>query len=154
MAVVESIPEKVQTPSAQKGVLDYCMQPSKPLMRANSLRIFPATTAFPRWQTNRFSPHKRCSVMRRAAFVFIISCSLLCPEKIFLRRRSTKSEWSLSKVSATVKQSSPRISTANICTITLSYALMTLMTVGNCITINFSLPICVGQAMKSVRRTG
>ena len=29
MAVVESIPEKVQTPSAQKGVLNYCMQPSK-----------------------------------------------------------------------------------------------------------------------------
>ena len=29
MAVVESIPEKKQTPSAQKGVLDYCMQPSK-----------------------------------------------------------------------------------------------------------------------------
>ena len=31
MAVVESIPEKNQTPSAQKGVLDYCMQPSKTL---------------------------------------------------------------------------------------------------------------------------
>lgn len=29
MAVIESIPEKKQTPSAQKGVLDYCMQPSK-----------------------------------------------------------------------------------------------------------------------------
>ena len=29
MAVVENIPEKNQTPSAQKGVLDYCMQPSK-----------------------------------------------------------------------------------------------------------------------------
>ena len=29
MAVVESIPEKNQTPSAQKGVMDYCMQPSK-----------------------------------------------------------------------------------------------------------------------------
>ncbi len=29
MAVVESIPEKNQTPRAQKGVLDYCMQPSK-----------------------------------------------------------------------------------------------------------------------------
>ena len=29
MAVVESIPEKNQTPSAQKGVIDYCMQPSK-----------------------------------------------------------------------------------------------------------------------------
>ena len=29
MAVVESISEKKQTPSAQKGVLDYCMQPSK-----------------------------------------------------------------------------------------------------------------------------
>lgn len=29
MAIVESISEKNQTPSAQKGVLDYCMQPSK-----------------------------------------------------------------------------------------------------------------------------
>ena len=29
MAVVECIPEKKQTPSAQKGVIDYCMQPSK-----------------------------------------------------------------------------------------------------------------------------
>lgn len=29
MAIVESIPEKKQTPSAQKGVLDYCMKPSK-----------------------------------------------------------------------------------------------------------------------------
>ena len=126
----------------------------KPLMRANSWRIFPATTAFPRWQTNRLSPHKKYSVTRQAAFVSIILCSLLCPEKIFLRRGSMKSGWSLSKASATVKQSSPRISTANICTITLSYALMTLITVGNCITINFSLPICVGQAMKSVRLTG
>ena len=126
----------------------------KPLMKANSLRIFPATTAFPRWQTSRFSPLKRCSVMRRAAFVSIILCNPLCPERIFLRRRSMKSGWSLSKASATVKQSSPRISTANIFTITLSYAPMTLITVGNCITINFSLPICAGQAMKSVRRTG
>ncbi len=31
MAVIESIPEKNQTPSAQKGVLYYCMQPSKTL---------------------------------------------------------------------------------------------------------------------------
>ena len=31
MAVIESIPEKNQTPSVQKGVLDYCMQPSKTL---------------------------------------------------------------------------------------------------------------------------
>ncbi|MGM9664476.1 MAG: relaxase/mobilization nuclease domain-containing protein [Eubacteriales bacterium] len=31
MAVIESISEKNQTPSAQKGVLDYCMQPSKTL---------------------------------------------------------------------------------------------------------------------------
>ena len=31
MAVVESIPEKNQSPSAQKGVLDYCIQPSKTL---------------------------------------------------------------------------------------------------------------------------
>ena len=125
----------------------------KPLTRANSLRIFPATTAFPRWQTNRFSPHKSCSVMRRAAFVSIILCNPLCPERIFLRRRSTKSEWSLSKASATVKQSSPRISTANICTITLSYAPTTLITVGNCITINFFLPSCEKRAMKSVRLT-
>ena len=29
MAVIESVPEKSQTPSAQKCVLDYCMQPSK-----------------------------------------------------------------------------------------------------------------------------
>ena len=31
MAVVECIPEKSQNPSAQKGVIDYCMQPSKTL---------------------------------------------------------------------------------------------------------------------------
>ena len=29
MAVIECIPEKKQTPSAQKGVIDYCIQPSK-----------------------------------------------------------------------------------------------------------------------------
>ena len=29
MAIVECIPEKNQTPSAQKGVINYCMQPSK-----------------------------------------------------------------------------------------------------------------------------
>ena len=29
MAVVECIPEKKQTPSAQKDVIDYCIQPSK-----------------------------------------------------------------------------------------------------------------------------
>ena len=31
MAIVECISEKKQTPSAQKGVIDYCMQPSKTL---------------------------------------------------------------------------------------------------------------------------
>ena len=31
MAIVECIPEKKQTPSAQKGVINYCMQPSKTL---------------------------------------------------------------------------------------------------------------------------
>lgn len=31
MAVVECIPEKSQNPSAQKGVIDYCVQPSKTL---------------------------------------------------------------------------------------------------------------------------
>ena len=31
MAIVECIPEKKQTPSAQKGVINYCMQPFKTL---------------------------------------------------------------------------------------------------------------------------
>ena len=31
MAIIENIPEKNQTPSAQKGVIDYCIQPSKTL---------------------------------------------------------------------------------------------------------------------------
>ena len=31
MAIVECIPEKKQTPSAQKSVINYCMQPSKTL---------------------------------------------------------------------------------------------------------------------------
>jgi len=37
MAIVECIPEKKQTPSAQKGVIDYCMQPSKTLDEGEQL---------------------------------------------------------------------------------------------------------------------
>ena len=37
MAIVECIPEKKQTPSAQKGVIDYCTQPSKTFDRDEDL---------------------------------------------------------------------------------------------------------------------
>ena len=51
MAVVESIPEKNQTPSAQKGVLDYCMQPSKTFDEDEQLAYISGYNCIPE-QTN------------------------------------------------------------------------------------------------------
>lgn len=153
MAVVESIPEKVQTPSAQKGVLDYCTQPSKTFDEGEQLAYISGYNCISEMANESFLATQKLFGHAAGGVRFYHLCNPLCPEKIFLRRRSTKSEWSLSKASATVKQSSPRISTANICTITLSYAPMTLITVGNCITINFFLPSCEKRAMKSAGRT-
>ena len=47
MAIVECIPEKKQTPSAQKGVIDYCMQPSKTLEDGEQLAYVSAINCIP-----------------------------------------------------------------------------------------------------------
>ena len=47
MAVVECIPEKSQNPSAQKGVIDYCMQPSKTLEDGEQLAYVSGINCIP-----------------------------------------------------------------------------------------------------------
>ena len=47
MAIVECISEKKQTPSAQKGVIDYCMQPSKTLEDGERLAYVSGVNCIP-----------------------------------------------------------------------------------------------------------
>lgn len=47
MAIVECIPEKKQTPSAQKGVIDYCIQPSKTLDEGEQLAYVSGLNCIP-----------------------------------------------------------------------------------------------------------
>lgn len=54
MAVVESIPEKNQSPSAQKGVLDYCMQPSKTFDESEQLAYISGYNRVPRVANESF----------------------------------------------------------------------------------------------------
>lgn len=54
MAVIESIPEKNQTPSAQKGVLDYCMQPSKTLDDDEQLAYISGNNCIPELANESF----------------------------------------------------------------------------------------------------
>ena len=54
MAVIESIPEKNQTPSAQKGVLDYCMQPSKTLDEDEQLAYISGYNCIPELANESF----------------------------------------------------------------------------------------------------
>ena len=54
MAVIESIPEKNQTPSAQKGVLDYCMQPSKTLDEEEQLAYISGYNCVPELANESF----------------------------------------------------------------------------------------------------
>ena len=54
MAVVESIPEKNQTPSAQKGVLDYCMQPSKTFDEGEQLAYISGYNCIPELANESF----------------------------------------------------------------------------------------------------
>lgn len=54
MAVIESIPEKNQTPSAQKGVLDYCMQPSKTFDEGEQLAYISGYNCVPKLANESF----------------------------------------------------------------------------------------------------
>lgn len=54
LAVVESIPEKNQTPSAQKGVLDYCMQPSKTFDEGEQLAYISGYNCIPELANESF----------------------------------------------------------------------------------------------------
>lgn len=54
MAVVESIPEKNQSPSAQKGVLDYCMQPSKTFDESEQLAYISGYNCVPQVANESF----------------------------------------------------------------------------------------------------
>lgn len=54
MAVVKSIPEKNQTPSAQKGVLDYCMQPSKTFDEDEQLAYISGYNCIPELENESF----------------------------------------------------------------------------------------------------
>ena len=54
MAIVESIPEKNQSPSAQKGVLDYCMQPSKTFDESEQLAYISGYNCVPQVANESF----------------------------------------------------------------------------------------------------
>ena len=54
MAVVECIPEKSQNPSAQKGVIAYCMQPSKTLEDGEQLAYVSGINCIPELANESF----------------------------------------------------------------------------------------------------
>ena len=54
MAVVECIPEKSQNPSAQKGVIDYCIQPSKTLEDGEQLAYVSGINCIPELANESF----------------------------------------------------------------------------------------------------
>ena len=54
MAVVECIPERSQNPSAQKGVIDYCMQPSKTLEDGEQLAYVSGINCIPELANESF----------------------------------------------------------------------------------------------------
>ena len=54
MAIVECIPEKKQTPSAQKGVIDYCMQPSKTVDEDEQLAYISGVNCVPEMANESF----------------------------------------------------------------------------------------------------
>lgn len=64
MAIVECIPEKKQTPSAQKGVIAYCMQPSKTLDEGEQLAYVSGINCIPELAQESFlatQKHFGCS---------------------------------------------------------------------------------------------
>jgi len=54
MAIVECIPEKKQTPSAQKGVINYCMQPSKTVDEDEQLAYVSGYNCVPKMANESF----------------------------------------------------------------------------------------------------
>ena len=54
MAIVENIPEKNQTPSAQKGVIDYCIQPSKTLNEDEQVAYVSGVNCIPEFANQSF----------------------------------------------------------------------------------------------------
>ena len=54
MAIVECIPEQKQTPSAQKGVIDYCMQPSKTVDEDEQLAYISGVNCVPEMANESF----------------------------------------------------------------------------------------------------
>ena len=54
MAIVECIPEKKQTPSAQKGVIEYCIQPSKTLDEGEQLAYVSGHNCIPEFANESF----------------------------------------------------------------------------------------------------
>ena len=54
MAIIENIPEKNQTPSAQKGVIDYCIQPSKTLNEDEHVAYVSGVNCIPEFANQSF----------------------------------------------------------------------------------------------------
>ena len=59
MAIVECIPEKKQTPSAQKGVIDYCVQPSKTVDKDEQLAYVSGYNCVPEMANESFLATQR-----------------------------------------------------------------------------------------------
>ena len=76
MAIVECIPEKKQTPSAQKGVIDYCMQPSKTLDEGEQLAYVSGINCIPELAQESFlatQNHFGCSAGNVRFYHFVQS---------------------------------------------------------------------------------
>ena len=103
MAVVECIPEKSQNPSAQKGVIDYCMQPSKTLDEGEQLAYVSGINCIPELAQESFlatQNHFGCSTGNVRFYHYVQSFK---PVKNCRRNRLMTSAWNWRRALATGK---------------------------------------------------
>ena len=157
MAVVESIPEKNQSPSAQKGVLDYCMQPSKTLDEDEQLAYISGYNCVPELASESFLTTQKVfghepDGVRFYHFVqsFKIGETISPQEANDIGMELVQS-FEKFKI---MKPLSPRISTKTTYTIILSYALMTLKMVAKFIITSIFSVISAREATKYAKFTG
>ena len=103
MAVVECIPEKSQNPSAQKGVLDYCMQPSKTLEEGEQLAYVSGINCIPELANESFLATQKHFGCKAGMCGSITMCNPSDRRKGCPLSRLMTLAWNLRRASATGK---------------------------------------------------
>ncbi|MBR3879249.1 MAG: relaxase/mobilization nuclease domain-containing protein [Clostridia bacterium] len=109
MAIVKCIPEKKQTPSAQKGVINYCMQPSKTLDEDEQLAYVSGYNCVPEMANESFLATPKVFGHEPDGVRFYHYVQSFKVGEDINRGKRTRSEWSLPEALETVRCWSPRI---------------------------------------------